>query len=62
MGEPTYVTSFLQRYRKHSRMNSNVNRPTTPNELLQNFPNLRKVKSIGKDNIFHRIMILLLHN
>lgn len=32
-------------------MNSNANRPTTPNELLQNFPNLRKVKSLGKDNI-----------
>lgn len=39
---------FFQRYRKHSRMNSNVNRPTTPNELLQNFPNLKKVKSLGK--------------
>lgn len=40
--------SFFQRYRKHSRMNSNANRPTTPNELLQNFPNLKKVKSLGK--------------
>lgn len=40
--------SLFQRYRKHSRMNSNANRPTTPNELLQNFPNLKKVKSLGK--------------
>jgi vacuolar protein sorting-associated protein 54 len=43
-----YILCFLfQRYRKHSRMNSNASRPTTPNELLQNFPNLRKVKSLG---------------
>ena len=39
---------FFQRYRKHSRMNLNANKPTTPNELLQNFPNLKKVKSLGK--------------
>lgn len=43
---------YLQRYRKHSRMNLNANRPITPNELLQNFPNLRKVKPLGKNNIF----------
>lgn len=42
---------YLQRYRKHSRMNLNANRPITPNELLQNFPNLRKVKPLGKNNI-----------
>lgn len=42
---------YLQRYRKHSRINLNANRPITPNELLQNFPNLRKVKPLGKNNI-----------
>ncbi|OAD53014.1 Vacuolar protein sorting-associated protein 54 [Eufriesea mexicana] len=47
----SYLKKITRRYRKHSRMNSNANRPTTPNELLQNFPNLRKVKSLGKDNI-----------
>ncbi|KOC70138.1 Vacuolar protein sorting-associated protein 54 [Habropoda laboriosa] len=44
----TYLKKLARRYRKHSRMNSNANRPTTPNELLQNFPNLRKVKSIDR--------------
>lgn len=44
----TYLKKIARRYRKHSRMNSNVNRPTTPNELLQNFPNLRKVKSLDR--------------
>lgn len=42
-------------------MNLNANRPITPNELLQNFPNLRKVKPLGKNNIVYIIdkMILL---
>ncbi|XP_033322468.2 VPS54 subunit of GARP complex scat [Megalopta genalis] len=40
----SYLKKITRRFRKHSRMNSNANRPTTPNELLQNFPNLRKVK------------------
>lgn len=39
------IITILQRYRKHSRMNSNLNRPTSPNELLQNFPNPRKNKN-----------------
>ncbi|EFN76174.1 Vacuolar protein sorting-associated protein 54 [Harpegnathos saltator] len=43
-----YLKKIARRYRKHSRMNSNANRPTTPNELLQNFPNLRKVKSLDR--------------
>ncbi|XP_015608424.1 vacuolar protein sorting-associated protein 54 [Cephus cinctus] len=42
----TYVKKIARRYRKHARMNSNPNRPTSPNELLQNFPNLRKVKML----------------
>uniref|UniRef100_V9IDF4 Vacuolar protein sorting-associated protein 54 n=1 Tax=Apis cerana TaxID=7461 RepID=V9IDF4_APICE len=29
-------------------MNLNANRPITPNELLQNFPNLRKVKPLDR--------------
>ncbi|KAG7204995.1 hypothetical protein KM043_005380 [Ampulex compressa] len=44
----TYMKKIARRYRKHSRMNTSVNRPTTPNELLQNFPNLRKVKSLDR--------------
>ncbi|XP_076245254.1 VPS54 subunit of GARP complex scat [Calliopsis andreniformis] len=44
----SYLKKIARRYRKHSRMNSNVNRPTTPNELLQNFPNLKKVKSLDR--------------
>ncbi|XP_043257225.1 vacuolar protein sorting-associated protein 54 isoform X2 [Colletes gigas] len=44
----SYLKKIARRYRKHSRMNSNANRPTTPNELLQNFPNLRKVKSLDR--------------
>lgn len=43
-----YLKKIARRYRKHSRMNSNANRPTTPNELLQNFPNLKKVKSLDR--------------
>ncbi|XP_033216435.1 vacuolar protein sorting-associated protein 54 [Belonocnema kinseyi] len=41
----SYLKKIARRYRKHSRMNSSLNRPTSPNELSQNFPNLRKVKS-----------------
>ena len=44
----SYLKKIARRYRKHSRMNSNANRPTTPNELLQNFPNLKKVKSLDR--------------
>ncbi|XP_017875868.1 vacuolar protein sorting-associated protein 54 [Ceratina calcarata] len=44
----SYLKKIARRYRKHSRMNSSVKRPTTPNELLQNFPNLRKVKSLDR--------------
>ncbi|CAK9832874.1 Vacuolar protein sorting-associated protein 54 [Anthophora retusa] len=47
----SYLKKIARRYRKHSRMNSNVNRPTTSNELLQNFPNLRKVKSLDRMQI-----------
>ncbi|KOX77559.1 Vacuolar protein sorting-associated protein 54 [Melipona quadrifasciata] len=44
----SYLKKISRRYRKHSRMNLNIGRPTTPNELLQNFPNLRKVKSLDR--------------
>ncbi|XP_076749505.1 VPS54 subunit of GARP complex scat [Xylocopa sonorina] len=44
----SYLKKIARRYRKHSRMNSNVNKSSTPNELLQNFPNLRKVKSLDR--------------
>ncbi|CAL7949075.1 unnamed protein product [Xylocopa violacea] len=44
----SYLKKIARRYRKHSRMNSNVNKSGTPNELLQNFPNLRKVKSLDR--------------
>ncbi|CAK9797671.1 Vacuolar protein sorting-associated protein 54 [Anthophora plagiata] len=47
----SYLKKIARRYRKHSRMNSNANRPTTSNELLQNFPNLRKVKSLDRMQI-----------
>ncbi|XP_018370917.1 PREDICTED: vacuolar protein sorting-associated protein 54 [Trachymyrmex cornetzi] len=43
-----YLKKIARRYRKHSRMNLNANKPTTPNELLQNFPNLKKVKSLDR--------------
>lgn len=45
-----YLKKIARRYRKHSRMNSNLNRSTSPNELLQNFPNLRKTKSLPTTN------------
>nr|XP_034181846.1 vacuolar protein sorting-associated protein 54 isoform X1 [Osmia lignaria]XP_034181847.1 vacuolar protein sorting-associated protein 54 isoform X1 [Osmia lignaria] len=44
----SYLKKIARRYRKHFRMNSSVNAPTTPNELLQTFPNLRKVKSLDR--------------
>lgn len=44
----SYLRKIARRYRKHSRMNSNANRPATPNEFLQNFPNLKRVKSIDR--------------
>ncbi|XP_031829254.2 VPS54 subunit of GARP complex scat [Nomia melanderi] len=44
----SYLKKIARRFRKHSRMNSNANRPTTPNELLQNFPNLKKVKCLDR--------------
>ncbi|XP_043498627.1 vacuolar protein sorting-associated protein 54 [Polistes fuscatus] len=41
-----YLKKFARRCRKHSRMNcSAIIRPTIPNELSQNFPNLRRIKS-----------------
>ncbi|XP_012253951.2 vacuolar protein sorting-associated protein 54 isoform X2 [Athalia rosae] len=43
-----YMKKIARRYRKHARMNTNSNKPTSPNELLQNFPNLRKVKSLER--------------
>lgn len=43
------IINIFQRYRKHSRMNSNLNRSTSPNELLQNFPNLRKTKGLANN-------------
>ncbi|XP_046587056.1 vacuolar protein sorting-associated protein 54 isoform X1 [Neodiprion lecontei] len=43
-----YMKKIARRYRKHSRMNTNSNNSTSPNELLQNFPNLRKVKSLER--------------
>lgn len=44
----TYIKKIARKYRKHARMNSNSNKPTSPNELLQNFPNLRKVKALER--------------
>ncbi|XP_071860151.1 VPS54 subunit of GARP complex scat [Bombus fervidus] len=44
----SYLKKITRRYRKHSRMNSNANKSTIPNELLQNFPSLRKVKSLDQ--------------
>lgn len=43
-----YLKKIARRYRKHSRMNSSASRPNTPNELLQTFPNLRRVKSLDR--------------
>ncbi|KAK2583103.1 hypothetical protein KPH14_009130 [Odynerus spinipes] len=43
-----YLKKIARRYRKHSRMNSSASRPATPNELLQTFPNLRRVKSLDR--------------
>nr|XP_003705328.1 PREDICTED: vacuolar protein sorting-associated protein 54 [Megachile rotundata] len=44
----TYLKKIARRYRKHFRMNSSITTPATPNELLQTFPNLRKVKSLDR--------------
>lgn len=44
----SYLKKITRRYRKHSRMNSNANKSTISNELLQNFPSLRKVKSLDQ--------------
>nr|XP_050867102.1 vacuolar protein sorting-associated protein 54 isoform X2 [Vespula vulgaris] len=43
-----YLKKITRRYRKHSRMICSVTRPTTPNELLQNLPNLKRVKSLDR--------------
>lgn len=43
-------------------MNSNANRPATPNEFLQNFPNLKRVKSIGKSKCYRNIIFIALYS
>ena len=59
---------LLQRYRKHTRLNLNANLPpASPHELLQNFPNLRKVKTfangpIGNVHIVYYIHSIHYHN
>ncbi|XP_016838193.1 vacuolar protein sorting-associated protein 54 [Nasonia vitripennis] len=44
----SYLKKIARRYRKHTRLNSSANQaPPSPHELLQNFPNLRKVKNFN---------------
>ncbi|XP_058809488.1 vacuolar protein sorting-associated protein 54 isoform X2 [Phymastichus coffea] len=47
----SYLKKITRRYRKHTRLNANANLPPSlPHELLQNFPNLRKVKTFTSSN------------
>ncbi|XP_067009961.2 vacuolar protein sorting-associated protein 54 [Anabrus simplex] len=44
----SYIKKIARRYRKHVRMNTNSAKPSSHNELLQHFPNLRAVRHIGR--------------
>ncbi|XP_023287854.1 vacuolar protein sorting-associated protein 54 [Orussus abietinus] len=44
----SYMKKIARRYRKHARMSSTSTRPVSPNEFLQNFPNLKKVKLLER--------------
>ncbi|XP_014216228.1 vacuolar protein sorting-associated protein 54 [Copidosoma floridanum] len=47
----SYLKRIAKRYRKHTRLNSISNLPSTSSyKLLQNFPNLRKVRAISSSN------------
>ncbi|GLH01415.1 Vacuolar protein sorting-associated protein 54 [Gryllus bimaculatus] len=43
-----YIKKIARRYRKHQRLNANTSKPSSHNELLQHFPNLRASRALDK--------------
>lgn len=48
----------LQRYHKHTRINAAAPKQSSHNELLQHFPRVKAVRSLGKTETYYVLVVM----